>query len=125
MYAYVIMPSHIHAILQAPTLADITTDFKAHTARAILKQIEANPSESRKEWLMHMFKYYAKYEAQNKDYQFWQKTNHPTELTNPEMFQQKVDYIHSYPVVAGLVTDAEYWRYSSACIDGYLKVDEA
>ena len=124
IYEYVIMPSHIHAILEAPALSDVIRDFKAHTAKSILKEIESNAGESRRDWLLHMFKYYAKYENQNEKYQFWQKTSHPTELTDHKMFDQKRKYIHDNPVTAGLVSDAMYWRYSSACIDSYLTVDE-
>ena len=123
IYEYVIMPSHIHAILEAPSLSDVIRDFKAYTAKAILKSIETSNEESRKEWLLYMFKYYAKYESQNEIYQFWQKTNHPIELTNHEMFDQKRKYIYDNPVSAGLVSDALYWHYSSACIDSYLRVD--
>jgi putative transposase len=124
IYAFVIMPSHIHALLQSPVLSDVIRDFKAHTARSILKQIEESRAESRKEWLLHMFKYYATYESQNEKYQFWQKTSHPTECITTDMLNQKRDYIHRNPVEAGLVSQAEYWRYSSACPDAYLRVDE-
>jgi REP element-mobilizing transposase RayT len=124
IYAFVIMPSHIHAVLEAPSLSDVIRDFKAHTARTILKQIEDSTIESRKEWLLYMFSYFAKYESQNEKYQFWQKTNHPTELINTEMLVQKINYIHNNPVIAGLVSQAEYWRYSSACLDSYFRVDE-
>ncbi len=125
IYAYVIMPSHIHAVLEAPLLTDVIRDFKAHTARSILKAVESNITESRREWLLHMFKYFAKYESQNETYQFWQKTSHPIALTDIKIFDQKVEYIHNNPLVAGLVTEAEYWRYSSACEDSYLKIDVA
>lgn len=72
-----------------------------------------------------MFKYFAKYESQNETYQFWQKTSHPIALTDIKIFNQKIEYIHNNPVVAGLVTEAEYWRYSSACEDSYLKINVA
>ena len=125
IYAYVIMPSHIHAIMQAPSLSDVIRDFKAYTAKAILNEIETNNIESRKDWLLHMFKYFAKYESQNEKYRFWQKTSHPTELLYTEIFNQKVHYIHNNPVEAGLVSQAEFWRYSSLCEDSHLKVDPA
>ena len=48
-------------------------------------------------------------------------------LRSPEVIDQKVDYIHNNPVVAGFVTEAHYWKYSSA-IDysggkGMLEID--
>jgi putative transposase len=125
IYEYVIMPSHIHAILEAPALSDVIRDFKAHTAKQIIKSIEASAIESRKDWLLHLFKYHDAHQKQNDTYQFWQKTNHPTELADRNIFDQKRKYIHENPVAAGLVSDALYWRYSSACVDSYLKVDEA
>ena len=125
VFEYVIMPSHIHAIMQAENLSDVIRDFKAFTAKAIIKQIQENEQESRKDWLLHLFRYHAKYQKQNEEFQFWQKTNHPIILDNAEIFQQKANYIWQNPVVAGYVTDAESWRYSSACKDGYFKVDES
>jgi hypothetical protein len=59
--------------------------------------------------------------------QFWQQHNKPIELWSPEVIDQKVDYIHQNPVVAGYVLEAEHWKYSSA-VDysggkGLLEID--
>jgi len=48
-------------------------------------------------------------------------------LWSAEVIDQKVEYIHQNPVVAGLVIEADYWKYSSA-IDysggkGVLEID--
>lgn len=125
IFAYVIMPSHIHFIARSlqSNMANILRDIKAFTAKQILFSIENENGESRKEWLLHMFKYYAKYKQQNKKYQFWQKTNYPTEILNHKMLIQKIDYIHNNPVTAGLVTRAETWTYSSANPFSIFKVD--
>ena len=50
----------------------------------------------------------------NKKYQFWQQDNHPIELYSNYFIDQKVEYIHNNPVVAGLVEKAEEYIYSSA-----------
>ena len=116
LYAYVIMPSHIHLIARhdESRLSNVIRDFKSYTAKEILKMIENEPGESRKEWLLHMFGYYAKHQKQNTKQMFWQKTNHPIELSYPEIIDQKLEYIHYNPVQAGHVTDPHSWTYSSA-----------
>ncbi len=114
--AYVIMPSHIHLIArnQDCNLPNIIRDFKSYTAKRILGLIESE-NESRREWLKYLFAFQAQHTKQNLKHMFWQKTNYATELSNPKIFNQKIDYIHENPVVAGLVTEAESWMYSSAC----------
>jgi REP element-mobilizing transposase RayT len=61
IYGYVIMSNHIHIIIHAEVyeLSDVLRDFKKFTASTILKSIQKDP-ESRREWLMYLFKYYAK-----------------------------------------------------------------
>lgn len=126
VYAYCIMSSHIHLIAahNDGRLPDILRDFKSYTAKRIIEMISKNPSESRKEWLLYLFEYFAKNSIQNKDYQFWQKTNYPTELITNAVFDQKMDYIHSNPVTAMLVNDEACFVYSSANPDSPFKVDE-
>ena len=57
IYGYCIMPSHIHLIFRSSKEdpSGLIRDFKGFTARKMLKLIEANPQESRKEWLIWMF----------------------------------------------------------------------
>ena len=124
VFGYVIMPSHIHMIVrhEQGRLNEVIRDFKSFTAKEIIRMIDQEEGEGRKEWLLHMFRYHAKFQKQNKVYQFWQKTNHPIELTSPEMIDQKMDYIHENPVEAGLVVDPTSWNYSSANALSPLKV---
>lgn len=49
-----------------------------------------------------------------KEYQFWQQHNKPIELWSAHVIDQKIEYIHNNPVVAGFVEEAHYWKYSSA-----------
>ncbi|WP_461491457.1 hypothetical protein [Pontibacter sp. HJ8] len=61
--------------------------------------------------------------------QFWQQHNKPIELWSPAVIDQKIDYIHNNPVVAGFVSEAHHWKYSRA-IDfsgskGVLEIDLA
>ncbi|NJK85999.1 MAG: hypothetical protein HC906_08595 [Bacteroidales bacterium] len=47
-------------------------------------------------------------------YQFWQQHNHPIELTNNEMIDQKLNYLHNNPVEERIVNEPEHYLYSSA-----------
>lgn len=127
IYAYVIMPSHIHMVARRMVgeMSDLIRDFKSFTAKAILSAVETSPIESRKDWLMHMFRFYARYETQNKELMFWQKTSHPIELFSNHMIDQKINYIHQNPVTAGICTDETSFVYSSANPEGPLYTVEA
>lgn len=126
IYAYVIMSSHIHLIVQHEDarLGEVLRDFKSYTAKALLKCIHENPYESRREWMMYLFRYYAKPLRQNKEYMFWQKTNYPVELASRGIFEQKMSYIHNNPVKAGMVDQAENYLYSSAYPFSEIEVEE-
>ena len=105
IYSYVIMTNHIHCILSSEdNLSDIIRDFKRHTSTLILKAIE-NENESRKEWLMMVFKYHAKYNKRNNELQFWTHENHAVELTSNEMIDSRINYIHQNQVRAGWVAN--------------------
>ena len=69
------MPSHIHLIFRAKNNnpSDIIRDFKTFTSKKIVRLIEENPQESRKEWLLWMFRRAAAKRSNVKDYQFWHK----------------------------------------------------
>lgn len=61
--------------------------------------------------------------GKNAEYMFWQKTSYPIELNYSQIIDQKIDYIHNNPVVAGYVTEPEAWFYSSACLCSPLQVE--
>jgi putative transposase len=115
--AWCIMTSHLHLILGTKgenKLEDIIRDLKSFTSRKIRNQIESDIQESRKEWMMWMFKRAGKKNVRNNDFQFWQQHNHPVELNSNEMMDGRLDYIHNNPVEAGFVSKAEDWIWSSA-----------
>lgn len=53
IYGYVIMSSHVHLLLQAKeeNLSDILRDFKKFTSQTIIRTLEENKNESRKNCL--------------------------------------------------------------------------
>ena len=121
------MSSHIHLIVanNKANLPAIIRDLKSYTAKRIINLVETNPQESRKEWMLHLFRYFAKFNKQNSEYQFWQKTSHPIELFSAKVFDQKMDYIHHNPVESMAVNEEAAYVYSSANPDSPFKVDES
>jgi len=125
LYAYVIMSNHLHLVAARDSekgLTELLGRFKSVTAKNILKEIETNPQESRREWLLYLFEYFAKKNNQYSKYHLWQYTNNPVFLYNHEVTVQKVKYIHQNPVRAGWVADESQYIYSSACADSPIKV---
>ncbi|MBL7800736.1 MAG: transposase [Chitinophagales bacterium] len=116
VFAYCLMPSHVHMIVSSPTgqLSNIMRDLKKHTSLKIIEAIQLNSQESRKEWMLAMFKEAGNIKSNTSRYQFWQHESHPIELVSNDIMQQKLDYIHNNPVVAGFVDNAMDWKYSSA-----------
>lgn len=112
---YVIMSNHIHTIWTARNhnLSDIIRDFKTYTSKAITNSIEAEP-ESRREWLLYMFGFFANRTNANKYFKVWTGNNHPEETHSESFLKSKLNYIHQNPVRAGLVAEAGQYLYSSA-----------
>jgi putative transposase len=104
LYAWCIMSSHVHLIIGSigEKMEDIMRDLKRHTSKALLKAISENPQESRREWMLWMFERAGERNSNNDKFQFWQQHNNPIELYNNDVMQQKMDYLHSNPVEAGL-----------------------
>ena len=125
LYSYCIMPSHIHLIagVSKGNLGDIMRDFKGYTSRELIKTIENNSSESRRDWLLHVLEYYGKYKVSNKMYQVWQHGFHPIDLTSDRLFYQKMEYIDNNPVKARMVDVAENYVYCSSYPNSPLKLE--
>ncbi len=116
VFAYCFMPSHVHFVFRSENEdpSGLLRDFKGYTARKLIKEIEENPQESRKEWLLWMMERAGKKKSNVTKRQFWQQHNKPIELWSNKVIKQKIAYIHKNPVEAGFVTDPIDWKYSSA-----------
>jgi len=116
IYGYCIMPSHVHLIFRSENgdPSSLIRDFKGFTSRKMLKVIEENPQESRKEWMLWMFERAGKKNSNVKFRQFWQQNNKPIEIWSFKVFEQKLNYIHNNPLETGFVTNPVDWKYSSA-----------
>ena len=116
IYGYCIMPSHVHLIFRSAKddPSGLIRDFKGFTSRKLVKTIEENSQESRKEWMLWMFERAGKKNSNVENRQFWQQNNNPIEIWSLKVFEQKLNYIHNNPVESGFVTDPIDWKYSSA-----------
>jgi REP element-mobilizing transposase RayT len=113
IYAWVIMSNHIHLIIKSEKeyLSNIIRDFKKYTATQIVSAIQQNEKESRKNWLLWLFK------KENKIW-FWEEGYHGGEILTKAFFESKVKYIHLNPVRAGIVEKEEEYLCSS-CGESY------
>ncbi|MEY2638659.1 MAG: hypothetical protein RIR90_141 [Bacteroidota bacterium] len=116
LHSWCIMSNHVHLVISARdnNPSDILRDFKKYTSKKIIKAIIANPRESRKEWMLQVFRQKGQANSRNKQYQFWQQDNHPIEIFSRRFIRQKLNYIHNNPVAAGIVEKSEEYIYSSA-----------
>jgi putative transposase len=116
IYGWCIMPSHLHLVIRAKenNPEKVLGRFKEFTSKQLRQQIEENPQESRKEWMLKLMQHAASKSSNVKQMQFWQHHNKPIELWSNDVTEQKMNYIHMNPVVAGFVSEAHHWKYSSA-----------
>ena len=99
LYGYCIMPSHVHLIFRS-SFSDpsgLIRDFKGFTSRKLMKLIEDNPQESRREWLIWMFERAGKKNSNIEVRQFWQQHNNllyrPKQSTYPHYLKHTSDYL--------------------------------
>ncbi len=117
LFAWCIMINHVHLIARAKEgllLQDIIRDFKKYTNKLMIKTIQTNYHESRKDWMLAIFSKAGKQNNANQDYQFWRQDNHPIEVWSGDVINQKLVYLYNNPVVEGYVDKAEEYLYSSA-----------
>jgi len=116
LHCWCIMSNHLHLIASAKNhdLSGILGDFKKFTSKQIVSAIEANKIESRKDWMLEIFRREGEKNSRNKTYQFWRQDNRPQELYSAAFTFQKINYIHNNPVEAGIVERPEHYLYSSA-----------
>ena len=116
LFAYCIMPNHVHLIFKSSTgnPSGLIRDLKKYTSKKLIQTIRTNFKESRRERLLDMFQKAGQSKSNIAKYQFWQHHNHPIELWSTAVIRQKLKYIHNNPVKSGFVESPEDWKYSSA-----------
>ncbi len=111
IFSYVIMDNHIHLIASHPdNLSQLVQNLKSFTAKELIERLH----EDERDWILKLMSEYKPDYKQESTFQFWEEGNHPKQIQNIVIFNQKVDYIHYNPVRRGLVANEEDWVYSSA-----------
>ncbi len=122
--AFVIMPTHMHAILfdqdfDNDRLARSLADFRKFTGRSISDFCERGMPGCFRESLRE-------FATADRSRRCWQPSRHPVAIENERFWQQKVDYLHDNPRRKGLVQRGSHWRFSSAAFyesDGLADCD--
>jgi REP element-mobilizing transposase RayT len=110
--AYVIMPTHLHAIVfdhrfDNVQLQHSLTEFRKFTGRSLCDYCAQRMPRCFDDTL---------HEASTADRhrRFWQPSRHPEAVESEKFWRQKLDYLHENPCRKGLVRRAAHWRFSSA-----------
>ncbi len=99
VYAFVIMPNHIHLIWQMMQMNKKETpvaSFMKFTSHHFLKRLRSKKQEELKDYEVDWV---------SRAYNFWQKDSLAIELFSEKVFLQKMNYIHHNPI-------KEKWRLS-------------
>ena len=112
--AFVIMSNHIHLIWQAMfgfSPSGIQASFMKYTAHQFKRSLTGNNKNA---LAKHKVNKYDREYPTGCCAQFWKRDPLSFELISPAVFEQKLDYTHYNPVVAGLCINPEDYYYSSA-----------
>jgi REP element-mobilizing transposase RayT len=116
IYGYCIMSSHIHLLCKATNgfiLSDVMRDFKKFTSKKIIQTLIEEP-ESRREWMLGLFKKACAHLKREQEYKVWQDGYHAEIVETNWFIKQKINYIHNNPVKEKIVTLPEDYYFSSA-----------
>jgi REP element-mobilizing transposase RayT len=110
--AFVIMPTHLHAIVfdaeyDSGRLEQTLTDFRKFTGKKLCDYAAGHLPGCFSEA-------FRKAAGNDRERRFWQSSRHPATIETESFWRQKMDYLHENPCRKGLVVRAIDWRYSSA-----------
>ena len=122
--AFVIMPTHFHAIIfdkdfDSKRLDATLTDFRKFTGRSLSDFCAQRMPRSFTDTLQAAA-------GTDRERRFWQPSRHPEAIETEAFWEQKFNYLHENPCRKGLVVRAADWRYSSAAYylsDGRVQSD--
>jgi len=109
LIAYVLMPNHLHLVLQTPkdkSISSFMGDFKKFTLRTVRETLEKDGNLKTKEKLI--------LKGGIGKYKLWMDRFDDVIVISDKVFEIKVNYIHFNPLKAGLVREITDWKYSSA-----------
>ncbi len=96
LFAFVIMPNHIHLILQCLndcTPSDVVREFKKATANLIIRQYEAEGNARALDFFAS-----AVQPGRKEQYTVWEHEYQAKNVFSPDFLRQKLEYIHNNPV---------------------------
>ena len=104
--AYVIMPTHLHAILfhagfQPKALEQVVMDFRKFTGRRLADFCADHMPAC-------FLTVLTEHAGGDRERRLWQPTRHPVQIETEGFWQAKIDYLHQNPVRKGLVRQAEH-----------------
>ena len=138
IYSFVIMPDHIHYIIDIPdgdySLSDFNRDFKKWIGRKTRESVEKkhlsiDPFYSTniklKNSLTRVPRLFHEELKRRHRFTLWLSDEMPSIIESSYVFEQKVHYINQNPVKKGLVKHSEHFPFSSGNeIQKLFKVDE-
>ena len=95
LYAFVVMPNHVHAILQCSAdkpLADVVRDLKKHVADRVIRHYRAENDRAILELLTSLASHLPKAR-----YKVWEDGYNAKDVVSAGFLRQKMDYLHSNP----------------------------
>ena len=109
LFAYVLMPDHIHVLTDSPHKPSKVLQFiKGIVGHRVIAHLKEQSYESSLRKLQHHDW------KRNHRYSLWQHDSDVFVVTSESMFMQKVNYIHLNPVRADLIEKPIDYRWSSA-----------
>jgi putative transposase len=114
LYAYVVMPNHMHSIVKPcvdQTISSVLQSFGSFTAHSILARLRTDQRDD----VLTFFAQRREQDASER-HQIWQPMQ-AKNITSLPFLREKLDYIHNNPVAKKwhLVDDRAEYIYSSAC----------
>jgi putative transposase len=111
IYAYVIMPDHLHAITDSILKPSKVLQYiNGIISRRVIDHLKAGGHNA------SLRKLQRESGAHGHRYSLWEHHNNVMPIFSEDMLMQKVNYIHQNPVTAELIERAENYRWSSARI---------
>jgi hypothetical protein len=118
VYEYAILPSQLYMIADVEegksNLPKVLRDLKSYSAKQILRAISEHPDESRKEWLMRLFHFFANRYQHDSEHHFWQFGNQPIDLEKMAKKDKPIPTPIDKVVKAKFVDDPRHYIYCSA-----------
>lgn len=94
LYAFVIMPNHIHFIARFNvdySPADMMRDFKRHTARQLIERFRLENNQ----YILDVMR--SANRAYNQEYKVWEDGYDAREIFTQKFLEQKMSYLHNNP----------------------------